>query len=104
MRGSLKSSNHKSTSCVTTGAPCNAAADNPTTMNLTLRRKSARRKRSSFSLSEGAATGQASSQAFERRLFEQDERVPHVVRVGLWAFGQHRADRFHEAFRPLRRL
>src|SRR6266576_1856122 len=100
IRGSPKSSNHKSTSCVTTGAPCNAAADNPTTMNRTLRRSRARRKRSSLALSEGAATGQTPAQPFERRLLQQNERVPNIVRVGLGPHRQHRADGLHQSCRP----
>jgi hypothetical protein len=78
------------------------APDVSTTMNLTLRRSRARGKRSSLSLSEGAATGQTPSQTFERRLFQQDERVAHVVRVRLRPRRQHRADGLHQPLRPAR--
>ncbi len=69
-------------------------------MKRTLRRKRARRKRSSLSLSEGAATGQTPSQPFERRLLQQDERVPHIVLVGLGTHRQHRSDGLHQPCRP----
>jgi len=65
-------------------------------MKRTLRRNSARRKRSSLALSEGAATGQTPPQPFERRMLQQNERVPHIVRVGLGTHRQHRADGLHQ--------
>ena len=98
--GSLKSSNHKSTSCVTTGAPCSAAAESPTTMKRTLRRKRARRKRSSLSLSEGAATGKTFPETFQRWLFEENERVPHIIRVGFGPHGERGANGLHQILRP----
>lgn len=65
-----------------------------------LRRNSARRKRSSLSLSEGAATGQAFLQTFERRVLQQDKCVAHVVRIGFGTFGQHGANGRHEPGGP----
>ena len=44
-----RSLNHKSTSCVTTGAPCRAAAERPTIMNSTFCRVSFLRNSISFS-------------------------------------------------------
>lgn len=69
-------------------------------MNRTLRRSRARRKRNSLALSEGAATGQTPPQPFERRLLKKNERVPHIIRVGLGTHRQHRADGLHQPGRP----
>ena len=83
-----------------TGAPCRAAAESPTSMKRTFRSSRAPRKQSSPSLSGGAATGQTPSQALDRRLFEQDQRMPYVVGVGLGMLFEDCLNGFHELRGP----
>ena len=83
-------SNHKFTSCVTTGAPCSVAAESPTIMKRTRARSNAVSRRISFSANGSvAATDQTFLQSFQRRLFQQNQRVVDIVGIGLRIGRQH---------------
>jgi len=94
-------SNHKSTFCVTTGAPCSVAAESPTTMKRTRARSNAVSRRISFSANGSvAATDQTFLQSFQRRLFQQNQRVADIVAIGLRICRQNRLHSRHQPARP----
>ncbi len=91
----------KTTSWVTTGAPCIAAAENPTTMNRTRDVRSAVRRRTSLSAKgSGAATDEAPLQAFERGLFQQDQGVANIAPIGSQINRQDLFDAGRQPKRP----
>ena len=48
----------------------------------------------------GAATDEAPLQTFERGLFQQDQGVANIVRIGLWMSRQNLLDAGHQPNRP----
>jgi hypothetical protein len=70
-------------------------------MNRIRARKSAVRRRTSFSANgSGAATDEAPLKAFERRLFQQNQGVANIVRIGVRMSRQNLFDAGRESKRP----
>jgi len=70
-------------------------------MNRIRARKSALRRRTSLSAKgSGAATDEAPLQTFERRLFQQDQGVANIVRIGVRMSRQNLFDAGRQSNRP----
>ena len=89
--GSLRFSNQRSMSWVTTGAPCMAAADKPTIMNRTWCRNKDSNSRSSPSESgKTSATAQTPVQSFQRGRLQRNQGQSHNLGVRLRMPGEDR--------------